>query len=243
MIGSMLNMTERRAAERERDRFFSLSADMFCIASFTGELLRVNPAFCAVLGYEPEELLAMPVLDLIHPDDRTAAVEDARALAAGETSHNGTRTDCGARTAATSGSDGRCSRRGASRASSTASRATSRSRSAPRSACARPRSGIACCSMRTRCRCGSTTLRRSAFVAVNDSAVKHYGYSREEFLVHAHHRHPAAGGGAEAARRRARAGLRRSTTAGCGDIARRTARRFSSKWSRTRCRCSTGRRA
>ena len=86
MIGSMLNLTERRAAERERDRFFSLSADMFCIASFSGELLRVNPAFGAVLGYEPEQLLGIPILELIHPDDRAAAIEAARALASGDVS-------------------------------------------------------------------------------------------------------------------------------------------------------------
>jgi PAS domain S-box-containing protein len=85
MIGSMLNLSERRAAERERDRFFSLSADMFCIASYTGQFVRVNPAFCSVLGYEADELLGTPVLDLIHPDDRTAAVEGARSLATGAT--------------------------------------------------------------------------------------------------------------------------------------------------------------
>jgi len=83
MIGSMVNLTERRAAERERDRFFSLSADMFCIASFSGHFVRVNPAFCSVLGYEADELLGMPVLDLIHPDDRHGAVDSARTLATG----------------------------------------------------------------------------------------------------------------------------------------------------------------
>jgi PAS domain S-box-containing protein len=83
MIGSMLNLTERRAAERERDRFFSLSADMFCIASFSGHFVRMNPAFCLVLGYEPDELLGVAVADLIHPDDRAAAIEDARSLASG----------------------------------------------------------------------------------------------------------------------------------------------------------------
>ena len=51
--------------------------------------------------------------------------------------------------------------RGARRASSTAWRATSPSRSAPRIGCARRRSGTVCCSMRTRCQCGSTTSRRS----------------------------------------------------------------------------------
>ena len=41
---------------------------------------------------------------------------------------------------------------------------------------------IACCSRPARCRCGSTTPRRCAFLAVNDAAVRHYGYTREEFL-------------------------------------------------------------
>ena len=70
MIGSMLNLTERRAAERERDRFFSLSADMFCIAAVSGQFLRVNPAFCEVLGYEADELLSLASFELVHPDDR-----------------------------------------------------------------------------------------------------------------------------------------------------------------------------
>ena len=83
MIGSMLNLTERRAAERERDRFFSLSADMFCIASFNGYFVRVNPAFCDVLGYTTDELVATPILELIHPDDRARTVEGGRRLAIG----------------------------------------------------------------------------------------------------------------------------------------------------------------
>jgi PAS domain S-box-containing protein len=83
MIGSMVNLSERRAAERERDRFFSLSAEMFCIASFSGHFVRVNPAFCSVLGYEPDELSGTPVLDLIHPDDREGALESARTVATG----------------------------------------------------------------------------------------------------------------------------------------------------------------
>jgi PAS domain S-box-containing protein len=86
VIGSMLDLTERHAAEHERDRFFSLSADMFCIASLAGRFLRVNPAFCDVLGYDADELLATPVADLIHPDDRAAASEAARLMATGSVS-------------------------------------------------------------------------------------------------------------------------------------------------------------
>ena len=40
-----------------------------------------------------------------------------------------------------------------------------------------------CCSRRARRRCGSTTPTRSRFLAVNDAAVRHYGYTRDEFLA------------------------------------------------------------
>jgi PAS domain S-box-containing protein len=181
MISSMLNMTERRAAERERDRFFSLSADMFCIASFTGELLRVNPAFCAVLGYEPEELLAMAVLELIHPDDRTAAVEGARALAAGESSQryeNRLRCKDGSFkwlswTIQSAGpSEGFVY--GVARDVTEQKRAEERLRASEEwyrllfDANPLPM--------------WVYDIETLGFLAVNDSAVKHYGYAREEFL-------------------------------------------------------------
>jgi len=40
-------------------------------------------AFCSVLGYAPDELMGTPVLDLIHPDDRAGAVTSARTLETG----------------------------------------------------------------------------------------------------------------------------------------------------------------
>ena len=46
-----------------------------------------------------------------------------------------------------------------------------------RSRSSAPRSATRCCSRRARCRCGSTTPRRSRFLAVNDAAIRHYGYS------------------------------------------------------------------
>ncbi|MEO1289994.1 MAG: PAS domain S-box protein, partial [Chloroflexota bacterium] len=53
----------------ELDKFFSVSADMLCIASQEGYFVRVNRAFERILGYTPEELEGHPFLDLIHPED------------------------------------------------------------------------------------------------------------------------------------------------------------------------------
>jgi PAS domain S-box-containing protein len=51
-------------------RLFDLSVDAFCIAGFDGYLKLVNPAFARILGYTQEELLARPLMDNVHPDDR-----------------------------------------------------------------------------------------------------------------------------------------------------------------------------
>src|SRR4029453_7840220 len=42
---------ERKWASEDFDRFFKLSLDLFCVATFDGYFIRVNPAWHAMLGY------------------------------------------------------------------------------------------------------------------------------------------------------------------------------------------------
>lgn len=71
------DLTEQRHAEeqlqRSEDRYRDLvehSEDLLCTHDLQGRLLTVNPAPARILGYEVEELLKIPMRDLIVPEGR-----------------------------------------------------------------------------------------------------------------------------------------------------------------------------
>jgi PAS domain S-box-containing protein len=74
---------QRERMEEQLDSFFNRSLDMHCLAGFDGFLKRVNPAWTRVLGYEMDELLARPLIEFVHPEDRPLFLENLARLGQG----------------------------------------------------------------------------------------------------------------------------------------------------------------
>jgi PAS domain S-box-containing protein len=66
-------------------RLLALSIDLLGAAGFDGYLKLHNPAWNRTLGYDDDELAATPYLELIHPDDQSAARSVVERMAGGGT--------------------------------------------------------------------------------------------------------------------------------------------------------------
>ncbi|MGW5840127.1 PAS domain-containing protein [Methylorubrum extorquens] len=74
-------------ANRERDRLFEMSRDLFGVATFDGYLTSINPSWSRHLGRSNDELLARPFADIIHPDDLGVTGDVVAALRSGRAVH------------------------------------------------------------------------------------------------------------------------------------------------------------
>lgn len=75
---------ELEASQRYR-KLFELSQPMQAIANFDGYLVEVSPSWTRVLGFSPEELMARPFIEFVHPDDVERTAAEAAALALDKT--------------------------------------------------------------------------------------------------------------------------------------------------------------
>ena len=82
-IATLRNVSDRKAAERERDRFFNITMDLLCVADPQGRFRRVNFAFAQVLGHDPATLEGRAFLDFVHPEDRERTAEATVRAASG----------------------------------------------------------------------------------------------------------------------------------------------------------------
>ena len=77
------NTSKIKRAEEENRNFFTLSLDMLCIAGFDGYFKKLNPSWEKTLGFTVKELCAKPFVDFVHPDDRERTIAEAGKLATG----------------------------------------------------------------------------------------------------------------------------------------------------------------
>ena len=89
--GVIHDITERKVAEERlaasEQRFRSAFEDAgigMAISSPGGRYLRVNRAFCGMVGYTEDELLGMTFRDITHPDDLREDLRLGRGVLAGE---------------------------------------------------------------------------------------------------------------------------------------------------------------
>jgi PAS domain S-box-containing protein len=95
MLGSMADITERKRTEEElkesagrfRSTFENAPIGM-ALVGLDNRYLRVNQAFCAMLGYSREDLLSRTSLEITHPDDREASGTRTKALLEGVVDSN-----------------------------------------------------------------------------------------------------------------------------------------------------------
>lgn len=66
---------KNKEAEEEKDQFFKLSGDMFQLSTTDGQVIERNQAWEEVLGYSREELNALDLTEIVHPDDKDSMIE------------------------------------------------------------------------------------------------------------------------------------------------------------------------
>lgn len=88
VAGIAEDITTRKQAELERDRFFNISLDLLFITNEKGNFKTFNPAWELLLSYNREELQKQSFWDLIHPEDQPFAEDAKDRLNQGETINN-----------------------------------------------------------------------------------------------------------------------------------------------------------
>ncbi len=73
--GALQDITEYKKLLHERQLFFEVSLDMFCIASTEGYFKQLSPAWTKTLGWLEQELMAKPYIEFIHPNDVQLTIE------------------------------------------------------------------------------------------------------------------------------------------------------------------------
>lgn len=82
------DVTRLKEQDLELENFFRLSVDLLCIADMSGLLKKVSSSFTRLLGYSEKELLSIPFLSFVHPEDREKTMETIADLGTGKMTFN-----------------------------------------------------------------------------------------------------------------------------------------------------------
>ena len=67
---------KRKQLEQELSRVFSIAPDIISIVGTDGYFKKINPALTDMLGYSEQELLSVPYIEFVHPDDREETIRN-----------------------------------------------------------------------------------------------------------------------------------------------------------------------
>lgn len=73
IVGSWIDIHDRKQAELERDRFFNNALDIMLIIDVEGYFRQINPAWEEVTGFSIADSVGRHFSEFIHPEDLTAA--------------------------------------------------------------------------------------------------------------------------------------------------------------------------
>jgi PAS domain S-box-containing protein len=66
----------RKKQEVELQLLFNSAPDIMAVAGPNGHFVKVNPAFCNLLGYSAEEIISKPFTDFLHPNDVASTTDE-----------------------------------------------------------------------------------------------------------------------------------------------------------------------
>jgi PAS domain S-box-containing protein len=81
--GIVQDISEKKANEDIVNMFFEQPLNLHLVAGVDGTIQKVNEGWHTLLGYTCDELENRPFLDLVHPDDIPATVQEMQSLAEG----------------------------------------------------------------------------------------------------------------------------------------------------------------
>ena len=78
----------RKQQEEELNLFFNDAPEILAVASPEGYFVKVNPAFCNLLGYPEEEIISTPFSEFVHPNDLMETTKEFGETITGERHSN-----------------------------------------------------------------------------------------------------------------------------------------------------------